>query len=288
MWKRKRKEVVTPSPKLASDSPDSLSEKDEKQDDRVENPDCRSEDGSCEDASEDPEKPLADNKSDVTENIINNQKDLTNGKNVSEGDDDAPTADENISNANDAEEKRLEKLLLLWSDRPEGCNVSEFLAEFISSSSPEGSDNAGDNLLSPSDNEFMENLRVSLRDILLPDLEAEPDSDCGEEGVGGNAKNVVSSWSKPLELVLNLATDLSEGIIDRDLLRVLKKGCLYDADVESARAAGEIAGRNIAIVSRLNEDEAEKGDGVPVLSGAFSAGKYADNSIFDLARSARI
>lgn len=64
---------------------------------------------------------------------------------------------------------------------------------------------------------------------------------------------------------LNKATDelftkVSQGIIDKDILEKLEKLYNYDEDVESARVAGEVAGRNQTIETKMKKME---GDGLP-------------------------
>jgi hypothetical protein len=73
-------------------------------------------------------------------------------------------------------------------------------------------------------------------------------------------------WSKEqVNEFLNKATDelftkVSQGIIDKDTLEKLEKLYNYDEDVESARTAGEVAGRNQTIETKMKKME---GDGLP-------------------------
>jgi hypothetical protein len=73
-------------------------------------------------------------------------------------------------------------------------------------------------------------------------------------------------WSKEqANEFLNKATDelftkVSQGIIDKDTLEKLEKLYNYDEDVESARTAGEVAGRNQTIETKMKKME---GDGLP-------------------------
>lgn len=73
-------------------------------------------------------------------------------------------------------------------------------------------------------------------------------------------------WDKnQVNEFLNKATDelftkVSQGIIDKDILEKLEKLYNYDEDVESARVAGEVAGRNQTIETKMKKME---GDGLP-------------------------
>lgn len=131
-------------------------------------------------------------------------------------------------------------------------------------------------------------------------VESDPDSVVDvEENAGKGLEKLIESLKaevsdpelqQPVELVLDFITSLAEGVVDKEFLHTLRKGCSYDSDIEKARAEGEVAGRNAAIIEELDSrDVAEEGDGVPNLTGSFDS-PYSSpgSSIFDIARSARI
>lgn len=97
------------------------------------------------------------------------------------------------------------------------------------------------------------------------------------------------SSKETLEMLLEFVKSLADGTVDKEILQTLQKGLDYEADIEKARAEGEIAGRNATIIEEFASREADTStDEVPNLSGSFSSPNASrGNSIFDLARSAR-
>lgn len=103
------------------------------------------------------------------------------------------------------------------------------------------------------------------------------------------AQTADADYEQPLAMLLDFINSLRRGTVDKELLLTLRKGCSYEADILKARAEGEIAGRNAAIIEDFAATDAkEKSDGVPNLYGAFDSPYSSSNSIFDIARSARI
>ena len=97
-----------------------------------------------------------------------------------------------------------------------------------------------------------------------------------------------SSLQQPVELLLDFMNSLREGVIDKEFLLTILKGCSDKEDVEKARAEGEIAGRNAAIIEEFKQRDEDPADEVPNLTGSFSSPYSNGDSIFDIARSARL
>ena len=89
-----------------------------------------------------------------------------------------------------------------------------------------------------------------------------------------------------LGLIERLASEFNSGIMSDQSVSFIQNGLHYDRDVEAARIAGEIKGRN----TRIKEESIEEfmSDGVPHPQGSFSSGLGSPvaTSIFDLARTA--
>ena len=111
------------------------------------------------------------------------------------------------------------------------------------------------------------NLRENLRENLLARIGAEDLDDA-------------------LGLIERLASEFNSGIMSEQSVSFIQNGLHYDRDVEAARMAGEIKGRN----TRIKEESIEEfmSDGVPHPQGSFSSGLGSPvaTSIFDLARTA--
>lgn len=89
-----------------------------------------------------------------------------------------------------------------------------------------------------------------------------------------------------LGLIERIASEFNSGIMSDQSVSFIQNGLHYDRDVEAARMAGEIKGRN----TRIKEESIEEfmSDGVPHPQGSFSSGLGSPvaTSIFDLARTA--
>lgn len=225
----------------------------------------------CNDATEE---------ADVNPAEPNNQlNEKENERTDEEGERNAPQTNEDVSNANvgdqsaDEAETReeavepqsrddrkeqtgVERLLNAWKDREEGMTVDEFL-EGVTADAGDGP--------------FAENLTKSLQGL----LHAEDD--------GGEA----ADYSEALTEILNIAADLADGIIARDVLGLVNRGLCFDAAVEAARTEGELAGRNAAIIEQMDRDDEEAvDDGLPHLTSGLSRGSLSPASLFDIARGA--
>lgn len=208
----------------------------------------------------------------------NQLKEKENERTDEKGERNAPQTDEDVSNANvadqsayEAEEREeavepqtlddrkeqpgVERLLNAWRDREEGTTVAEFL----------------EGVTADADGPFAENLAKSLHGLLPAEDE------------GGEA----ADYSEALTEILNIAADLANGIIARDVLGLVNRGLCFDAAVEAARTEGELAGRNAAIVEQMDrEDEEAVDDGLPHLTSGLSRGSLSPSSLFDIARGA--
>lgn len=89
-----------------------------------------------------------------------------------------------------------------------------------------------------------------------------------------------------VDLLMTIANDAIVGKFSRESLDMALKAINHDADIEVARAEGEVGGRNAKIEERLRKPKS--GDGAPMLAGSNNAParKPSRNSIFDLASEA--
>lgn len=119
--------------------------------------------------------------------------------------------------------------------------------------------------------EYKDNMEVSLNMM----LDAQTELGLTDEQVDAAA-----------DLLMSIANDAIVGKISRESFDLALKALNHDADIEAARAEGEVGGRNAKIEERLRKPQ--KGDGVPTLGGKNNAParQASNNSIFDLANQA--
>lgn len=89
-----------------------------------------------------------------------------------------------------------------------------------------------------------------------------------------------------VDLLMAIANDAIVGKFSRESFDMALKAINHDADMESAREEGAVAGRNAKIEEKLRKPKSS--DGVPMLGGSNNAParKASRNSIFDLASEA--
>lgn len=156
--------------------------------------------------------------------------------------------------------------------------------------SPAENENDIQNTVIENENEDHETIEMAESDSENP-LDAEEVSGEGIEKLIDTLKEAIDgddAQQQPLKLLLDFVTTLAEGTIDKETLLTLQKGCSYDADIEKARAEGEIVGRNAVIIEEFESRENEEKEDVPDLTGSFESPYTGGSSIFDLARNARM
>lgn len=92
---------------------------------------------------------------------------------------------------------------------------------------------------------------------------------------------------KAVDLLMGIANDAIVGKFSRESLDMALKAINHDADMESAREEGVVAGRNTKIEEKLRKPN-KSSDGVPMLGGTNNAParKASRDSIFELASEA--
>ncbi len=120
--------------------------------------------------------------------------------------------------------------------------------------------------------EYRTNLAESLK--LLEQLQ-------GEKGLSDETVDAA------MDLVLQMANEALVGKFSRETIETALDALNRDADINSARSEGEIAGRNAKIEEKLRKQKS--GDGMPTIAGANNSVSREKKamSIFDYANAAK-